>query len=494
METEDATLEVPQQHKEQETTSIMPPAYMMNADPFAQFGQLSLDHTDPNKPMATAPATPPQDSKPSETSMNAPVMQTGYQQYPTNEPPQQQQPMQVSPDQAITLVNPGQQANAYANYQYNQQFQQPVPQMQQQPYPNGNLQGALTSPPVSPPWNGATSPGQTPPDVANNIQQVANTAMMPSMPAVFGNAAPAQAGGVPVPHLSPSSPVAAVSNPFDTFGAAPPPAQAPPPADPFAGNNAVPAPQQPQVVQNQEQGDADFWNNMGFGAANNNSAGNKSPGNVTPSGSFSSVTSDTSNSNQYQDNSLDNHDDAPVTLDDRGLPAGGEYYKARITTPMLGAIFSSGKELRSTLYKTASSSFVEAIGDRPVISFTIDGSAADTAGISLGHILLKVNDQEIGHTDDAVKTVGSAKRPMVMEFYIPNKLVKVATTQAQCMVKYDNNSTEAPKSQCEWKPKYVVVGDMLGKPHILYMYRSKVSYNLFVASHCFFFYYSIIMF
>merc|ERR1719183_1715558 len=116
---------------------------------------------------------------------------------------------------------------------------------------------------------------------------------------------------------------------------------------------------------------------------------------------------------------------------------------------MLGAIFSSGKELRSTLFKTASNSFVEAIGDKPVISFTINGSAADTAGIELGHVLLKVNGESVGHTDDAVKMVGAASRPMTMEFYIPNKNVRVVKSEGQCMVKYDNHSTDAPVSACE---------------------------------------------
>jgi len=281
------------------------------------------------------------------------------------------------------------------------------------------------------------------------------------------------------------------SNPFDMFDDAPT-AQARAPAVPtdalFGNNSTVTAP--PTVQQPTQQDDTDFWNDMGFGVASPpTNSNNSSPGNVTPTSnnsdnSLSSVTSSENNSNS-NDNYLQNNqdhslDDTPVTLDDRGLPAGGEYYKARVTTPMLGAIFSSAKELRSTLYKTASNSYVEAIGERPVISFTIDGSAADTAGIGLGHVLLKVNEVEVNQTDQAVKTVGSAARPMIMEFYVPNKEVKVVKTEGQCMVKYDNHSTEAPASACEWKPKYVVVGDMLGKPHILYMYRSKKEYDIAV--------------
>jgi hypothetical protein len=173
-------------------------------------------------------------------------------------------------------------------------------------------------------------------------------------------------------------------------------------------------------------------------------------------------------------------DVSPVALDERGLPAGGEYYKARVTTSLLGAIFSSAYELQSTLLQTASNSFINAIGSRPVVSFIIDGSAADTAGIQLGHVLLSVNGVGVSTTDEAVRMITTVPRPMTMEFYIPSNEVKVLKTEAQCMVKYDDQSTDAPRTFSGWKPKYVVVGDILGKAHILYMYRSKVEYDIAV--------------
>ena len=108
-----------------------------------------------------------------------------------------------------------------------------------------------------------------------------------------------------------------------------------------------------------------------------------------------------------------------------------------------------------------------------MVSFTIDGGAADTAGIAPGHILLSVNGSAVVDTDSAVKMVGSAPRPLIMECYIP-KNVEVMKTEGQCMVKYDTAGTEAPSSSIEWKGKYVVVGDMLGKPNVIHMYRSKV--------------------
>jgi hypothetical protein len=189
---------------------------------------------------------------------------------------------------------------------------------------------------------------------------------------------------------------------------------------------------------------------MGFGVPNNND-----------------VTSTASSPSQSINN------DTPLQLDSNSLPSGGEYYKARVTTPLIGAIFSSASELRCTLFSSAPPSFVDAIGIRPVVSFTIDGGAADTAGISPGHVLLSVNGISVRDTDAAVKLVASQPRPLIMECYVlPH--VEIVKNAGKCMVKYDTAGTEAPSSSFEWKEKYVVVGDMLGKPNFVYMYRSKV--------------------
>lgn len=221
------------------------------------------------------------------------------------------------------------------------------------------------------------------------------------------------------------------------------------------------------------QDEADFWADMGFGVNPSGNANNTtSPTNKTDIQTPSSP-SNTSNSS-HDTEPVQNEE--PLLLDANNLPTKGEYYTARVTKPLLGAIFSSGRELRNTLYSSASDQIVDAIGDRPVVSFTIDGSAADTAGIQLGHVLIKVNGEEVKSTDDAVKMVGKSPRPLKMEMYIPPD-VKVVKTEGQYMVKYDSNSTEAPSTCTEWKPKYVVAGDMLGKPHMLYMYRSKVRFG-----------------
>lgn len=421
--------------------SSLDPFSSMSLDPFSTQQQASTSSGGDcnNQYFLSSMATPPQDMSQNNNNMTnsktAPNMNTGgfsQQQQQQHYQQQQQQPMEITP---LTTH-----------------------------------QAALASPPISPL---AFSPGQTPPG-PNQMQGTANQNGMsntiPSLPTGFGNEQQTVAANVaPVPTLSPSSPTqaaTAAANPFDMY--APTQPSAVPNSDQFATGKQ----QQQQIQQNDDNA---FWNDMGFGSNTNtaNEQQDTAPA-LQSNNSYSSAGSDdASSSNMYAqvDNSLD---DTPVTLDEHGLPSGGEYYNARVTTAMLGAIFSSGKELRSTLFKSASNSYVEAIGDRPVISFTIDGSAADTAGIQLGHVLLNVNGEPVHHTDDAVKMVGSASRPMLMEFYIPSKNVRCVKTEGQCMVKYDNQSSDAPKSACEWKPKYVVVGDMLGKQHVVYMYRSKV--------------------
>ena len=413
-------------------------------------------------------------------------MTGGYQNF------QHHQPMLVSPESennnAGTLVSVMAQQQNYQNYHMNvnqpnmyennrqnwghpfaQQLQQHQWHQQQtmpQQQPSFNVvlaqvnQGqnysakfsnniGTFSPPISPLW--APSSPQVNQRTNYNEQDMAGalTAVPPPAFPATGNIY-----ATTLPSLSPNP---SAMNPFDEmFG--------------IGANNEdtknTPSP------SSQEQDEADFWANMGFGvnAPTNEISSNSN----NPNPTCSSTGQDSNYSNNDTNNeSLENEQEPPITLDDRNLPSGGEYYKARITTAMLGAIFSSGRELRTTLYSAATDQFVDVIGDRPVVSFTIDGSAADTAGIGLGHVLLQVNGEPVNKTDDAVRLVGKSPRPLVMEFYIPPNL-KVVKTEGQCMVKYDTNSTEAPSSHLEWKPKYVVVGDMLGKPHILYMYRSKV--------------------
>ena len=274
--------------------------------------------------------------------------------------------------------------------------------------------------------------------------------------------------------LVPSQPVA-VANPFDMFAAPAAPvaplqpiaSTAAPSADPFGATPLTPT-QGGSPTSSSLPADDDFWQSMGFGQIDHSS--NYSSGNVTP-------ISDLSVASEDADHAVVN----PHSLDERKMPIGGEYYKIRVTTPLLGAIFSSAAEVRNTLYKTASFQFVESIKHRPVVSFRIDGSAAETSGVGIGNVLMKVNDQDVLDTDSAVKLLSSTPRPMTLEFYAPSqRQVRVVKTEGQCMVKYDSRDATHPRTSGEWKPKYVVIGDLLGKPDVVYMYRSKNEYDIAV--------------
>ena len=362
--------------------------------------------------------------------MQSNFQQPQFQQQPAQHLQQQnayvpQQQSEYNPQQMVTATVPANQGQAYSNYTYNNGANNNVPNMP----PSNDSALAAFSPPVSPLWAPASPQ-------ANQQAQNANHA---------------------VPFAGPAPPSLPSGNPFDEmFGSTNNQVAAPAPAN----ANVAPVASGPTNTD-----EADFWADMGFG---NTAPSNNTTNNAT-------TVPDSASSNGSYEEPTQEEPAAPLELDSRGLPSKGEYYQARISTQMLGAIFSSARELRSTLFSAASEQIVNAIGDRPVVSFTIDGSAADTAGIQLGHVLLKVNDNEVHKTEDAVRLIGQSPRPLKMEYYIPPEEMKVVKSEAQCLVKYDTNSTDAPATCVEWKPKYVVVGDMLGKPHIIYMYRSKVS-------------------
>lgn len=365
--------------------------------------------------------------------------------------PQSPQGREQAPTMYST-ISPGARVDAYSPVSSNNQQQlQPV---QNAGYQNYQFEGQQYNNSQSPP----VSPVKAPPSPPN----FANLTLAPTMPA--------QLAAV----VTPQPPVA---NPFDVFGAPAAPAPQQPAASnapvvlfgaatltPSQGSPAVSAPNSPSSSLPEED---DFWAQMGFGQIDHSR--NDSTGSIT-SASDGSV-SDASFEPEVN----------PHSLDERGLPLGGEYYKIRITTPQLGAIFSSASELRNTLYKTASSQFVESIKHRPVVSFRIDGSAAETSGVGVGHVLLKVNDQAIPDTDTAVKWLLDSPRPMSLEFYAPgNRQVQITKTEGQCMVKYDSRDSLHPRTSAEWKAKYVVIGDLLGKPNVVYMYRNKKEYDIAV--------------
>ena len=169
---------------------------------------------------------------------------------------------------------------------------------------------------------------------------------------------------------------------------------------------------------------------------------------------------------------------------DEGLPPGGEWYDARIFTPTLGVMFFKPQELTDSLFLNTDKEVVKALGERPVVAFIVEGSSARSAGVELGHVLLKVNGVDVRSPKEASRLIKEGPRPLPLLFYVPN--TEVVTAEGEHMVKYDTKETIAPNSAKEWKPKYVVIGGIIAQPWMMNMYRSKVRLpTMKVAFLCF---------
>lgn len=316
-------------------------------------------------------------------------------------------------------------------------------------------------------------------------------------PQQYGAPPPQQ--GAPDPSQGALVPAQQQSNPYAQYGQPPPPGQygqpppnpyaqnpygqqqqyqqAPPPppvaVDPFSvfeaqqSKDPEPAPfDQPQaapgtstaIVSAPAAGDEDFWGSFG----NQNAP-------------------DAAAADTAQDN-------MPVRVkeekqgDESGLPPGGEWYDARIFTPTLGVMFFKPQELTDSLFLNTERSMVDALGDRPVVAFIVEGSSARSAGVELGHVLLKVNGVDVRSPKEASRLIKEGPRPLPLLFYVPNTDVVVA--EGEHMVKYDTRETTAPNSAKDWKPKYVVIGGIIAQPWMMNMYRSKVCYTVYRISYC----------
>jgi len=121
---------------------------------------------------------------------------------------------------------------------------------------------------------------------------------------------------------------------------------------------------------------------------------------------------------------------------------------------------------------------VEGLEDRPVVAFIVEGSSARSAGVELGHVLLKVNGIDVKNPKEASRLIKEGPRPLPLLFYVPETSVVVA--EGEHMVKYNTKETGAPNSAKDWKPKYVVIGGIIAQPWMMNMYRSKSEYDIAV--------------
>ena len=253
---------------------------------------------------------------------------------------------------------------------------------------------------------------------------------------------PASAGAL-VPASQPTD------DPFGVFAA---PTAAAPPAAPAASAVSVPTAAPPPS--------SDPWADMGFGppVPDSNNVGGEPAASAagTLQGDVGQGMGGTKSS----------------TRTSGELPPGGEWYDARIFTPTLGVMFFKPQELTDSLFLQTDKALVDALDDRPVVAFIVEGSSARSAGVELGHVLLKVNGIDVKNPKEASRLIKEGPRPLPLLFYVPDTTVVVA--EGEHMVKYDTRETGAPNSAKDWKPKYVVIGGIIAQPWMMNMYRSKV--------------------
>lgn len=312
----------------------------------------------------------------------------------------------------------------------------PMPPAGAPPMPYGADPAQAAVPPAQPtqsqysadPW-GAPAPGAMVPAGQPPADPMAG-ALVPSQPASqqYGNI-----------------------DPFSVFENAPAPPPAPE-ANPYA---VVPAPApvapQPVAAAPPAQNEDDLWADMGFDAP-------------VPDAPKAEESAPAPAEGVEKSN-----------LPPGELPPGGEWYDARIFTPTLGVMFFKPQELTDSLFLQTDKEIVDALEERPVVAFIVEGSSARSAGVELGHVLLKVNGIDVKNPKEASRLIKEGPRPLPLLFYVPDTTVVVA--EGEHMVKYDTRETTAPNSAKDWKPKYVVIGGIIAQPWMMNMYRSKVSHS-----------------
>ncbi|KAL3815423.1 hypothetical protein ACHAXA_009168 [Cyclostephanos tholiformis] len=172
-------------------------------------------------------------------------------------------------------------------------------------------------------------------------------------------------------------------------------------------------------------------------------------------------------------------EELPIKLDSNGLPSEGEYYEARINARSLGTMFYTARNLEETLFLRVPNNVIEALGQRPVVSYVAENSAAHNAGVLLGHVVLSVNGQDISNPENCADMIRNLPRPIVLRCYAPPDL-ELTVTEGLHKVKYDTKDMDAPQSSVEWKEKYVVVGGIVTKPWMMNMFYKKGDYDIAV--------------
>jgi len=469
-----------------------PPQSVMNAPPQQMYGQ--HNGYPPQNPGTGAPPPPSQQANPFEMPSQQPPQQPppqhpqsvhhqpGGQHQPPYQPQQiNRQPSQQSQSDQNPFGAPQEQQQMIPiGAPSNQYGMPPAPTDVGNPFGAQGMPGAdqFGAPPTGPPTGMVPPPGAHPGGMPG--QQGGMPGQMPGQPQAdpWGSSMqmPQQPPQYP-PQQPPQQhqhppqgdgmygaivPAAPSADPFSVFSAAPPPQNMAPPPQPtgdFFGQQSPPSPHRSSSAHQSSTNSSEVFGDMGFGGS-------------APSGPGPQPT----NSERIFD--------APVVATEPGqhkegeLPPGGEWYDARIFTPTLGVMFFKPQELTDSLFLNTDGEIVDILEERPVVAFIVEGSSARSAGVELGHVLLKVNGVDVRNPKEASRLIKEGPRPLPLLFYVPNTEVVVA--EGEHMVKYDTRDTTAPNSAKDWKPKYVVIGGIIAQPWMMNMYRSKSEYDIAV--------------
>ncbi|KAL3802586.1 hypothetical protein ACHAW5_011341 [Stephanodiscus triporus] len=169
----------------------------------------------------------------------------------------------------------------------------------------------------------------------------------------------------------------------------------------------------------------------------------------------------------------------PIELDSNGLPSKGEYYEARINAKSLGAMFYTARNLEETLFLTVPNNVIEALGQRPVVAYVAENSAAHNAGVNLGHVILSVNGHEVTDPEYCAAMIRNSPRPTVLRCFAPPDL-ELTVSEGLHKVYYHSKDINKPCPPEDWKEKFVVVGGIVTKPWMMNMFYKRADYDIAV--------------
>jgi len=187
-----------------------------------------------------------------------------------------------------------------------------------------------------------------------------------------------------------------------------------------------------------------------------------------------------------------NNKEAPVdsdAVDDKGMPVGGEYYEVKLPGGTFGTVLHSPTQVSKNIYCRVPEAFIKKLESRPVVAYSSSESAADRSGISIGDVVLKVQDNDVQNPKSAMAELRKecnercSFKGIKLVMWKPPSSINVTLSENQCMTEYHIRSHGVPTTSFEWKSKYVVIGGIGSTPDMINMYYGKRDYDKAMSEH-----------